>query len=273
MPEGTGEGTLRDAQTAGENGRSPPLPAGVFQRDMRLRVVGDGPHWSQQTAPTPPGGGKLAAVSCASDTSCVAVGTSSAGPSFSETLTGTTWTLQTPPAFADAILSGVASASDCTAAGYGVTRSGGESTVNGPIIEHFDGTSWSIETSPTNVKRLPDRRRLLDLGELRRRRDNGRPRNEHDAFADRAVERIDLDGRVHARTAVARSTSCRAHPASRQRTASPRARAAMPRTATRRRRLPLAGTARAGATSRPPAPPDRLTRSRAPAPVSAWRPA
>ncbi|MFN2581818.1 MAG: hypothetical protein ABR498_03645, partial [Candidatus Dormibacteria bacterium] len=102
----------------------------------------------------------LDGVSCVSTTACWAVGdaqndSGSTAQPLIESWNGTAWTTGSAPAPTGAqvtLLTGVAcvSMTDCWAVGYSFV---GGTTVTGPaaattLTEHFDGTSWSIVSSP-----------------------------------------------------------------------------------------------------------------------------
>lgn len=88
--------------------------------------------------------------------SCTAVGDYKARGNYhalAEHWDGSTWTVQTavtPPGVAFAELFGIwcASAANCTATGYyttGVTSGPGQA-----LVEHWDGSAWTIEPAPAN---------------------------------------------------------------------------------------------------------------------------
>lgn len=122
---------------------------------LTLAEVWNGTAWSIQTTPNPAGalGSGLSAISCASATSCVAVGDYNNGAGVSEVLAeawdGTSWTIQTTPDPAGATDSGLfgvscASARACSAVGSYEGTDGTELT----LAEAWNGTSWSLQTSP-----------------------------------------------------------------------------------------------------------------------------
>jgi hypothetical protein len=118
----------------------------------------NGTSWSVQTTPNPEGAGPgiigLWSVSCATSTSCMAVGEYTNGSGTRMTLAerwdGTSWTITTTPNPAGSQLSSLqgvscTSASACTAVGFykdslGVTKT---------LVERWNGTSWSIQESPS----------------------------------------------------------------------------------------------------------------------------
>jgi hypothetical protein len=126
--------------------------------DLQLTLAEhwDGSAWSVQATPNPSGGSdaNLAGVSCASPTSCTAVGvyyphnTGGVQQSLVEHWDGNTWSIQTspnPPGGSEFFLTGVSctSATSCTAVG---------GYYNGnwqPLAEYWDGNAWSIQTFPS----------------------------------------------------------------------------------------------------------------------------
>jgi hypothetical protein len=112
----------------------------------------NGTSWSIVTTPNPTGA-NLSAVSCRSKTSCYAVGnysTDSAPKTLVERWNGTSWSIVTSPNPAGATysdLTGVScpSKTSCSAVGFFYTDSSfNEKT----LVENWNGTSWSIVTSP-----------------------------------------------------------------------------------------------------------------------------
>ena len=122
---------------------------------MTLAERWDGTAWTIQPTPNPAGSGasSLVGVSCASATSCVAVGSSRVG-AFGDTVPlaehwdGAAWTIQPTPMPGGAsrvVLSGVSctSAAACTAVG----QSGGQWA----LVERWDGTAWTIQPTPNPI--------------------------------------------------------------------------------------------------------------------------
>jgi len=108
-----------------------------------------GPSW---TASTPTGHGTAAfnGVSCASTTSCVAVGADWGTPNqaFAWSFNGSSWAAIDPgPSTSGNVLNGVScvNASFCVAAGF----SGSYLTTTQPLVEQWDGTSWTLAASPS----------------------------------------------------------------------------------------------------------------------------
>jgi hypothetical protein len=122
--------------------------------------AGAAPAWSIVASPTPASGGLnyLQGVSCVSATDCTAVGATTMNTGASRTLVerwdGTRWSIVPSPnssAVSHAngpvsVLYGVScvSATDCTAVGDRTVDNLGTQT----LVEHWDGTRWSIVASP-----------------------------------------------------------------------------------------------------------------------------
>jgi hypothetical protein len=123
----------------------------------------NGTSWSVQ--PTPNASGEtfsvFNAVSCASTTSCITVGGFSTKPNtfqadtlFAQHWNGTSWMIKpTPPSPAGttfATFTGVSCSATtaCTAAG-GFSTAAGDSFARAPLAERWNGSSWSIQTTPT----------------------------------------------------------------------------------------------------------------------------
>jgi hypothetical protein len=114
--------------------------------------------WSVATSPSPlgPPSGSLTSVSCPSKDACFAVG--SYGPdgtnpkTLAERWNGTRWSVMTSPnpiGATDSQLSGVScpSTTSCFAVGSYATAS----TFNNTLVEHWNGTAWSILASPNPI--------------------------------------------------------------------------------------------------------------------------
>jgi hypothetical protein len=107
-----------------------------------------GAGWSIISSPQV--GGALQGVSCATATSCQAVGVQGSttiwGAPLAERFANGGWSLLSTPATSsgNGDLTGVAcvTASDCWAVGTQVTSSNG--AVRAPLVEHYNGGSWSI---------------------------------------------------------------------------------------------------------------------------------
>jgi hypothetical protein len=123
--------------------------------ELTLAEVWNGTDWSIQPTPSPSGAkrSQLAAVSCASDTGCIAVGnyTDSAGSerTLAETWNGAAWTTDPTPNPAGAKRSQLTavscpSASSCTAVGDFTNSRGTELT----LAEDRSGTTWTTKATP-----------------------------------------------------------------------------------------------------------------------------
>jgi hypothetical protein len=117
----------------------------------------DGARWTVQAIPSPSPGTSFAVLSglaCTSATACTAVGgyDNSAHTllAFAEVWDGTSWSLQATPSPAGAFYSFLRSVS-CTSANA-CTAAGDQGTItsaNAPLAERWDGTSWSIQATPS----------------------------------------------------------------------------------------------------------------------------
>jgi hypothetical protein len=107
----------------------------------------DGRTWSADRIPVLEGG--LDGVSCASATSCVAVGEDDAtNEPTSLVLSGSTWSLRAfPTAVHDAAIQSdtCLTATSCTAVGFLVHPTSTTSN-SSAVVEHWDGTAWAART-------------------------------------------------------------------------------------------------------------------------------
>jgi hypothetical protein len=128
-----------------------------------------GGSWTRQAAPTPAGAGlsaSLEGVSCASATSCVAVGSRyTAGPSsrptvtgFTEVRSGTTWKLHAipVPAGRDSALGGVACTSPTRCFAAGDTMMHANHDYAYPYAAIWNGGTWSSIPVPAVPKASAD---------------------------------------------------------------------------------------------------------------------
>jgi hypothetical protein len=108
------------------------------------------------TSPTV-SGGSLSAVSSVSPTDIWAVGfqsTSNEGDApLTENFNGTSWTVVAAPSPAGATIAEFSSVSavasnNAWAVGFSLSVNGSGVSVSTPLIEHYNGTSWSIQTNP-----------------------------------------------------------------------------------------------------------------------------
>ena len=115
----------------------------------------NGTSWSQQSAPLPSEGTAaeaLLAVSCASSTSCLAVGKAANKP-FAERWNGSEWSLSSvpnPTGAADASLQGIScTASNACIAVGSYAKSGASQRT---LAASFNGTAWTILSTPNPAK-------------------------------------------------------------------------------------------------------------------------
>ena len=124
-----------------------------------LTEIWDGTSWSVVASPNPSGAmsSTLDSVACSSASSCFAVGhysTAADGTTLIELWDGASWSVVASPNPSGAVsstLSGVAcaSATSCFAVGGHV----GTANLGGVLVEHWDGTAWTIVSTPTPTVR------------------------------------------------------------------------------------------------------------------------
>ncbi len=126
--------------------------SGVF---VTLAEAWNGASWAIQTTPNPAGATQsyLNDVSCTSATACTAVGeyhnSSGAVVTLAERWNGTSWTIQTTPNPSGATNSSLNSVScSSSAACIAVGDYTNSSYVKVTLAEHWNGTSWAIQTTP-----------------------------------------------------------------------------------------------------------------------------
>ena len=108
--------------------------------------------WSIQPTPNPTEYSTLDGVSCASDTSCIAVGNTAntSGVTLAEKWNGTTWSAQSTPnptgevSFIELKDVSCPSTSSCMAVG---SYNGSHGTVS--LAEYWNGSTWTIKTTPS----------------------------------------------------------------------------------------------------------------------------
>jgi hypothetical protein len=119
--------------------------------------------WAIQATPNPGSatGPALLGVSCPSANSCFAVGTdTNSNPSdqatqmLAEHWNGSTWAIQATPSPSgslDADLTAVAcpSTTSCIAVGENTTSANGVVDVDGGVAEHWNGSTWKLQTMPS----------------------------------------------------------------------------------------------------------------------------
>jgi hypothetical protein len=137
-------------------------PDYFFSCDHALIEHYDGTNWKLQTSAAPPcevqGTSALSGVSAASSTSVWAVGNyecKSGGSGYQQTFIqhfdGTSWTTQSShdPGLDNSLLGvSAVSSTDAWAVGWLTTELGGCIPQTYPLIEHFDGTSWTVVDTP-----------------------------------------------------------------------------------------------------------------------------
>jgi len=127
-----------------------------------LAEIWNGTQWAMQTTPNPANmSAEFSGVSCTSATACTAVGTATdpntfASATLAEIWNGTQWSIQTTPnpTNTSSGLSGVSctSATACTAVGTAYDSVTGASAT---LAEMWNGTQWSIQTSPNPANMYP----------------------------------------------------------------------------------------------------------------------
>jgi hypothetical protein len=133
-----------------------------------LAEVWDGAKWEIKSSPLPTGGsgGILFAVSCASSTTCEAVGSYSKGHNqlgLDEAWDGTSFVPMAIAGLGGAVVTDLESVSctsntDCQAVGLYRKGGGGDSI---PLAESFNGTEWFV----TPLQTVPDEEDTAMLGD------------------------------------------------------------------------------------------------------------
>jgi len=129
---------------------------GNYTIERRTRALidrWDGKHWVLMARPRPAGAASsgLNAVSCASAASCVAVGAAtisgSAVQTFAVRWNGAQWSTMPAPTTNGAVVRSLLSVSCTTAANCFAVGTYVKQRPGGPLVEHWDGRSWSIVPS------------------------------------------------------------------------------------------------------------------------------
>jgi hypothetical protein len=133
-------------------GKSQVTISGILFSTAALAERWNGREWAVQTLAAPARGtARLNGVSCASATSCVAVGTASEGGGSEilvESWSGTEWSVQTTPRAAGVLLDvSCTSSSACTAVGYRAAEEGRLVT----LALRWDGREWRTQTTPNSA--------------------------------------------------------------------------------------------------------------------------
>jgi hypothetical protein len=147
-PEGAAKVVLRDISCTASSACT---AVGSYEKEGKTKTLAErwnGTAWSIQTTPNPEtGSGMLWGVSCASATSCWAVGKNDAN-TYAMSWNGTSWSASTPPKPAGATSAGLQklscpSTTSCTAVG-----SYYNGTVWKTLAESWNGSSWSVSSTP-----------------------------------------------------------------------------------------------------------------------------
>jgi hypothetical protein len=135
---------------------SPSACTAVGERKSGLTVLAEtwnGKSWKIQNAPAPKGAtsSDLATVACSSTSDCVAIGTATVSgvqETLTESLNGSTWTVQTPAIPTGASSSGTyldgvscGGKSTCVAVGNYDTSTGQD-----PLAEEWNGSKWVLQS-------------------------------------------------------------------------------------------------------------------------------
>ena len=115
------------------------------------------PSWSLQTTPNPTGSefGVLYGVSCSAPAECTAVGyyrNSLGVMTLAERWNGTEWSIQSTPnpsGSKESLLLGVSCSSSASCTAVGTYEAHGRNE-EAPLIEHWNGTEWSIQAAPNH---------------------------------------------------------------------------------------------------------------------------
>ncbi len=123
--------------------------------DQTLIETSSGSGWTVTPSPNPAGSqdSYLIGVSCSSPTFCVADGSYEPGGGGAQTLVetwdGTSWSLASSAnASGASFLEDVACTSPSFCVAVGTYQTGGGDSVNQTLVETWDGTSWSVVSSP-----------------------------------------------------------------------------------------------------------------------------
>ncbi len=167
-PEGASTSSLNGISCASSTactavGSSTKLGAHGESITTTLAERWNGTSWSIQSTPNPTGSlPRLTSVSCTSE--CTAVGAYKNGSGVDVTLAerwnGTSWSIQTTPSPEGAStsnLNGVSctSSTACTAVGNSTKAVGHEESITTTLAERWNGTSWSIQSTPNPSGNAP----------------------------------------------------------------------------------------------------------------------
>jgi hypothetical protein len=128
------------------------MAVGIGNNVFAIAQVWKGSAWAATTLKSPSGAttSELNGVSCPAGSSCEAVGnysTSKIHPTLAEGWNGTTWAIQTMPALSGSTFASLGNIAcpaktGCWAVGVSDTSSGSD-----PLIEQWNGRSWSVAAS------------------------------------------------------------------------------------------------------------------------------
>jgi hypothetical protein len=112
----------------------------------------NGTSWALQSAPNPPAGASnttMMSVSCASATSCVTAGKSSA-LTVAESWNGTSWSVMTTPSpgTSENALEDISCNSSSACIATGLYKETGSGQFRKPLAERWNGTTWSVLSVP-----------------------------------------------------------------------------------------------------------------------------
>jgi hypothetical protein len=121
----------------------------------------NGSAWTMMATPSPAGQiiAGFSDIACVSRSNCTVVGNSGSGSDvnpLAEHWNGAAWTLMStpsPPSLSGSSFSGVACSSPSNCSAVGITEGGNYVWL--PMVEHWNGTTWTIVSTPT-IKSMPD---------------------------------------------------------------------------------------------------------------------
>ena len=117
-----------------------------------LAMVWNGTAWKAEKPPAPSGstGASLSSVSCPAAGTCEAVGQNGLA-SLAESLSGTTWTVQTTPPTSSPNVDNELSGVSCPAVGACEAVGDAFNSVTSKVVlaERWNGTAWTVQTLPS----------------------------------------------------------------------------------------------------------------------------
>jgi len=147
-PEGATKVVLRDVSCTSTSACT---AVGSYVKESKTKTLAErwnGSSWSVQTTPNPESGSaELLGVSCDSASSCRAVGKQGSNP-YGMAWNGTSWstaTVPNPSGSKSAFLQKVSCASSTSCMAVGSYYDG---TTNKTLAERWNGSSWSVSSSP-----------------------------------------------------------------------------------------------------------------------------